>query len=223
MKINRQRWLPPTDFTDRVFGSLPAPVRVTMAGLRLYVDDEGRAEVRLRRMLAEIYEHDETVTTQDLEGHLLRLDDVDWLRLYVDRHRRSLLQIRFWPAVQHPEPSLFDPPEGFVKPSRRSQETFTVEERESEEVRVGGPGVRPSRTNYDAGSLEPPSPFCSQHQPWGTEEKCGPCGTARMAREIWDRAAARVALPRPSSHTRSEEGSPESVEYLTGDGHIETT
>jgi len=112
MQINRQRWLPPVDFTDPVFGSLPALVRVTMGGLRLYVDDWGREEVRLRKMLAEIFEHDESVSSEDLEGFLLQLDEVNWLRLYVDRHGRSLMQIRFWPAVQHPDKngSRFDPP-----------------------------------------------------------------------------------------------------------------
>lgn len=232
MQINRQRFIPPSDFTDPELGSLPAPVRVTMAGLRLYVDDWGRAELRLRKMLAEIFEHDESVTTEDLEEHLLILDSVQWLRLYADRRGRTLFQIRVWPAVQHPDldgPRL-EPPPGFMKPSRRSQETFTVEERgsergsASESARAGG--ERPSRTTYhdDAlGAPEPPSPFCSVHQPFGTEEKCGPCGTARVSREIWEKAAASTALPHPAARRTSAGDPDEYVEYMTADGRIETT
>ena len=242
MQIARQRWLPPSDFTDPVLGSLPAPVRVTMAGLRLYVDDWGRAEVRLRRMLAEIYEHDEQMTEQTLAEHLGRLNEVHWLRLYVDERGRSLLQIRVWPAVQHPdkEGSEFPPPEGFMKPSRRSQETFTVEararasacagegawERESASERASAGSGHPSRTtdpNFEA--PQSPSPFCSQHQPWGTEEPCGPCRTTRMAFDIWQTAAKHTALSTtaPPRGPRFEPAPAEPEEYLTDDGLIEHT
>ena len=44
----------------------------------------------------------------------------------------------------------------------------------------------------------PPSPFCSQHQPWGTEEACGPCRTTRMAMDIYNEAKARVGLSTPA-------------------------
>lgn len=234
MQINRQRWLPPSDFTDPLLGALPPAMRVTSTGLRLYVDDEGRAEVRLRKMLAEIFEHDESVTERDLEEHLLRLDDINWLRLYVDRFGRSLLQVRVWPAVQHPEPSDFDAPPGFMKPSRRSQETFTVEERgragegagaresAGERARAGA-SERPSRTAHEPELPEPPSPFCSQHQPWGTEDPCGPCGTAALARKIWDRAAASVALPTPATRPRSVEPPVDPVEFIDDEGRIDCT
>lgn len=52
------------------------------------------------------------------------------------------------------------------------------------------------------GTTEPPSEFCPKH-PAGTDEDCGPCGTARRRREAWDKAkpererqerAARQAL-----------------------------
>lgn len=229
MQINRQRWLPPSDFNDQRIGSLPAPVRVTAAGLRLYVDAEGRAEVRLRKMLAEIHEHDTSITERELEEHLLRLDEANWLRLYVDRHGRSLLQVRVWPAVQHEDASQLPPPPGFMKPSRRSQETFTVKERGSERaseregewVRESASGGRSSGTsNSEPEAPEPPSPFCSLHQPWGTEDNCGPCGTARLAFTIWKRAAANVALPKPASRRPPAD---EPTEYITGDGLIETT
>ncbi|EYT56043.1 hypothetical protein H490_0104035 [Leucobacter sp. UCD-THU] len=240
MQIARQRWLPPSDFTDPQIGSLPAQVRVTAAGLRLYVDDWGRAEVRLRRMLAEIYEHDEQMTEQLLAEHLGQLSAVHWLRLYVDDRGRSLLQIRVWPAVQHPDPrgSAFPPPEGFMKPSRTSQETFTVEararasacagegawERESASERAGAGDGTPSRTP-DSDAPRPPSPFCSQHQPWGTEEPCGPCRTTRMAFEIWQTASKYAALSTPAAAPPGPrfEAAPEPEEYLTDDGRIEHT
>lgn len=241
MQMNRQRWLPPSDFTDQRVARLPAAVRVTMSGLRLYVDDWGRAEVRLRMMLAALYEHDEQVSTSDLESHLLMLDDAHWLRLYTDDWGRSLLQIRVWPAVQHPDArgSEFPPPRGFMKPSRRSQETFTVEERgrarASESASAGewvsggerASGERPSRTpTYEQPAPGPsePSPFCSQHQPFGTEDACGPCGTAREALHIWRQASRAVSLARPSERGPRfgpDLGEPE--EYITPDGLIDHT
>lgn len=232
MQINRQRWLPPVDFTDPVFGSFPALVRVTMCGLRLYVDDWGREEVRLRKMLAEIFEHDESVSSEDLEGFLLQLDEVNWLRLYVDGYGRSLMQIRFWPAVQHPDKngSRFAPPPGFMKPSRTSQETFTVEERGRAGARAGEHasargGEHLSRDLHDApqSGLAPPSPFCSQHQPWGTEEPCGPCRTALLALRIWERAAASTALPSPATPPASRDALAEPEEYVMPDGRVDHT
>ncbi|MGW9021287.1 hypothetical protein ACWGOE_07385 [Leucobacter chromiiresistens] len=171
-------------------------------------------------MLAEIYEHDESMSEADLEEHLLMLDDAQWIRLYA-ADGLSLFQIRVWPAVQHPDPSRYPPPPGFMKPSRRSQETFMAVARESarasesvrERERASVPDWIPPESYYEPAPpiLEPPapSPFCSQHQPFGTEEACGPCRTTRMAYEIWEDAKHRRALssvppataPRPRSAT----------------------
>lgn len=44
------------------------------------------------------------------------------------------------------------------------------------------------------GDAEPPSMFCSKHQPDGTDEPCGPCGTAKLRYTRWMKSAtARAA------------------------------
>ncbi len=225
MPMNRQRSLPVTDFTDPRLSSLPPEVRLTAVGLRMYADDEGREQVRLRPMVAEIYEHDEAMTSERMQEHLLSLADAGWLMLY-PAEGIALFQIRVWPPVQHAAPSRFPPPEGFMKPSRGQQETFTAvararaSESAGEWASAGAPsaaGVPPSRTSHDD-APRPPSPFCSQHQPYGTEEACGPCRTARMAHDIWQESALRVQLPAPAAPAE-----PDPVEYLTDDGRIEST
>ncbi|UBH06446.1 hypothetical protein K8P10_001957 [Leucobacter sp. Psy1] len=229
MPMNRQRLLPANDFTDPEIGSLPPEVRLTASGLRMYADDEGREQVRPRLMVGELYEHDESMTSERMQEHLLMLDEAKWLRLYV-AEKITLFQIRMWPPVQHPKPSRFPPPDGFTKPSRGSHETFMAVERgrvwagesASERERAGGASTEgePSRTSHEDGPL-PPSPFCSRHQPFGTEKKCGPCGTARMAHEIWQEAARRVPLPELGGERTDDRADPE--EYVTDDGRIECT
>lgn len=228
MPMNRQRSLPVTDFTDPRLSSLPPEVRLTATGLRMYADDEGREQVRLRPMVAEIYEHDEAMTSERMQTHLLSLADAGWLMLY-PAEGIALFQIRTWPPVQHAAPSRFPPPEGFMKPSRGAQETFTAVARArasacegggaGERVGAGAPGAsgHPSRDPHDD-APRPPSPFCSQHQPYGTEESCGPCRTARMAHDIWQESALRVQLPtggRPSTE--------DPTEFVDEHGRIETT
>lgn len=212
MPMNRQRSLPSVDFTDPRIAKLHPAVRITAAGMRLFADDEGRGLVRLRPMLAEIFEHDEEMTETHLEECLLHLDAAQWLRLYT-ADGLSLFQIRIWPSVQHASPSSFPPPPGFMKPSRRSQETFMVVARESasESARGGeselraasGPAWLAPEPDFEPRppELEPPgpSPFCSQHQPYGTEDSCGPCRTTRMAFEIWHESKQRRSLSTPAS------------------------
>lgn len=237
MPMNRMRSLPASDFTDPSVSSLPPEVRLTAVGLRMYADDAGREQVRFRPMVAEIYEHDESMTSQQMEEHLLLLDQVGWLRLYV-HEQKTLYQVRVWPPVQNPSVSKFPPPKGYRAPSRGSHETFSIVERGSGSERasesvsecagasewVTGESARPSRDLHDeaptAETPTPPSPFCSKHQPFGTESPCGACGTARMAHQIWQEASKRVQLPTSAGADRVA-GDP--VEFVTDDGLIEST
>lgn len=230
MPMNRQRSLPANDFSDPTIGSLPPEIRLTAIGLRMIADDEGRGQVRIRPMVAELYEHDESMTSEEMQRHLVTLNDSRFLTLYT-AEGLHLYQIRMWPPVDHPKASRFPPPEGFSKPSRSSHETFAAVEREGASGSESG-GARawagapsheraPSRSPLEEPSApEPPSPFCSQHQPYGIEAACGPCGTARMAHDIWQRAAMSVSLPQ-RAQARTPAADP--VEYLDDEGRIETT
>lgn len=74
-------------------------------------------------------------------------------------------------------------------------------------VTEGDKGLEPQTANHegeppplDADASEPPSMHCSKH-PEGTEEPCGPCGTARQRFNAWhardaERQAAAVAEAR---------------------------
>ena len=123
MSFNRARSLPPSDFTDPKLAALPALVRLTAAGLRMFADDEGRGLVRLRSLIAELYEYDLSVTEGVMEDHLLQLDDAGWLTLY-QADGMSLFQIRYWPPVPHMRPSELPAPPGYRSPQRGQHDTL---------------------------------------------------------------------------------------------------
>ncbi len=200
MPMNRQRWLPPDDFSSEELLSLPAPVRLTAAGLRLYADAAGRERVNARLIHAQLYPLDDAISPADIEDHLLLLADAGFLVLYRSPEGRELFQIVRWPSTSHEPRSTFPEPDptAFEKAVGHPPEDFTAVEREGEsegEERGGARRVR-GRARGASGEREtasndlpetddlPPSPFCSKH-PNGTDKPCRACGTARLRKEEW--------------------------------------
>lgn len=167
MSFNRARSLPPSDFTDPKLAALPALVRLTAAGLRMFADDEGRGLVRLRSMIAEMYEYDLSVTESVVEEHLLLLDDAGWLTLY-QADGMSLFQIRYWPPVAHMRPSDLPPPPGYRSPQRGQHDTLDESYERQEQLHqqqeqpVGNPYTFPPQ--QQAPQQPAPEPQVPQQQ-----------------------------------------------------------
>jgi len=185
---SRQRTHPPTMWTDEVLIELPGLVRLTGLGLRHYVDDEGRGSARAQLIRSDLYPLDESMTTDVIDEHMQQLEAAGYLTQYVV-DGRWCLQLTEWPKVDRGTPSRIPAPptarEEFASGSRTPRESLAVEEERKEGGgrQVGGQGQEVGGSRSAATSE--PSPFCSKHQPWGTDEKCGPCGGARKRHELW--------------------------------------
>ncbi|MFL2002279.1 hypothetical protein [Microbacterium sp. A1-JK] len=170
----------PEDWQDEDLMSLPVPVRFTYLGLKMFADDQGRESATAARIKAALFTLDEAVTLQEIDEHLLVLDESGLIALYVVGPR-TYFAISDWPRVDGAKPSRIpDPP-----PTVRTSSGF-----DPDDVAVVGEGEREEgevpRGGAHSGSSPEPSPFCSQH-PDGTEKPCGGCGTARKRHEIWAR------------------------------------
>ncbi|WP_454728820.1 hypothetical protein [Cellulosimicrobium protaetiae] len=130
------------------------------------------------------------MTDDDVLTDLMVLGDAGWLVLVDGPRGDDLLQLAGWPSTD-PE----SPPTIQLGHSTHG----VVGEKEGRGERGGGAEAAPARpapatpvplssTLALIATQPEPSPFCHQHQPWGIEEVCGPCGSARKRHELWKRA-----------------------------------
>jgi hypothetical protein len=184
---NRQRAIPPRVFTDPEMLALPLPVRWTSIGLRHHADDQGREIAHPTLLWSSIWPLSTEVTEEDVILHLLALDDVGEIQLYM-AGGRDYFQVIDWPKVDHANPSKLPSPPPRENASRTIRET-------ARETFAGGEGERAesesaaSRTNLDLG----PPIGCDEHPNNTTTEKCGPCGVARLQHTLWERRRAAEA------------------------------
>ncbi|GAB2613676.1 hypothetical protein [Pseudactinotalea suaedae] len=182
-------------FSDEALMELPPAVRLTGLGLRFYADDEGRGSANPTLIKASLWPLDQDTSETDIEEHLVALEDAGYIHLYsVDG--RTYIALDEWPATDRgaasrlpPPPDPPDPP-ALASPSRGPREVLAVVEegegREGggagEEAPGGGGGPREAPARLPTGE---PSPFCSKHQPYGTERPCGGCAAARTKHRMW--------------------------------------
>lgn len=183
MAMTRRRYVTPEGFSRDEILSLPPEIRLTEIGLRLYADDHGRERVNQRLMLARLYPMDREMTEEDIDEHLLTLDDAEAIVLY-EVDGVTYFAVSDWPTVDRPQPSRYPAPPA----SRTDRDRFVARER----VREGG-GEREGaegesgeggHARIDREGL-PPSPFCRNH-PDGTDMPCRACGRARNQRKVYD-------------------------------------
>ena len=222
--VSRQRTVPPEDFTTVAILELPAAVRATMTGLRMVADDHGRGPAIPRLLWAAIWSLSAEISEDEMQMHLLALDEVGWLTLYDGGTARVYFQIRSWPKVDRPAPSQHPAPppirESLANHSRAAREplanhSWRGEREESGETSgggrewesVAGESGPPQDPTDGPDLLLGPRPFCPKH-PEGTFARCGPCGTARMQHQLWV-AAQRHTDPDPTDDpTRDFEEEP---------------
>lgn len=211
---NRQRSVPASMWNDEALIELDTEIRFTGLSLRFYVDDQGRGSANLSLIRSQLYPLHPEITNEAIEWHLTVLEDVGYIRTY-KHQEKLLLQMVEWPSQDHPRPSRLPAPpaedplpspdaargprEPLATSARTSRDDLGVVEkreereegRESEQSGAGEQGEAERARALLVGQPEP-SPFCKRH-PVGTDQKCMPCGRARLAHGQWMKAQMEAA------------------------------
>jgi hypothetical protein len=212
---NRLRSVPPSMARDEVLIELDPEIRATGLLLHLYVDDHGRGSANPLMIRSQLYPLTPEITDEVIEWHITVLEDVGYIRTYKDDRKKLLLQVVEWPSQDRAQPSRLpappdDPPpspdasraarEPLATSSRAARDDLAVvEEREKRGERASGEsGSAEESAAARARALlvgkTEPSPFCKKHIPTlGTDDKCMPCGRARLAHKEWVKAQVEAA------------------------------
>lgn len=186
MATHRLRRMRLSDWTTTSLMKVSLAARTTALLLTLAADDHGRAELRTDLLLATLYpKRSDPITEDDLESHLLELDQAGFLTIY-ETDGQSMIALAEPPRVDRPTASEYPPPP--VKPS-----PHVAREDSRKFVAVGGAGAewaawedeqeregRPERPLV----MDAPPIGCPDH-PDGRFKNCGPCGTARRRHDRW--------------------------------------
>ncbi len=187
---------PPMDgltrlLTDPALLALPERTRRTALGLwQHHVDRQGTGPADPTMVRESVWPTTSSVTDDDVLDDLVILGDAHWLALVDGPCGALLLRLEGWPSAD-PEP----PPTVQLGHSTQG----VVGEKEGREEMGSGAEAAPaqpasvvpvplSSTLSALADLPEPAPWCSRHQPWGTDDPCGPCGSARKRHELWKRA-----------------------------------
>lgn len=175
-------------FTDPRLVALPERTRLTALGLwHQHVDASGLGPADPTMVRESVWPAASEVTDDDVLDDVVELGDAGWLALVDGPRGVALLQLADWPSTAPPA----SPPTaqlGHSTPRVVGGEEGRKGGEEAPPPRPSGP-VPLSATLAVLAAMPEPSPFCSQHQPWGSDEKCGPCGGARKRHDLWSQAS----------------------------------
>lgn len=173
--------------------------RLVLKGLESYVDDNGVGKDDLALICGDLFMRDlarePSRTLARVSEGISELHEAGLLHRY-EGGGTSLLFLSFWESFQRvdkPQPGRMPRPDGTFnyKDSLIGDSLANVREASrkvapgTEEQGNRGTGEQGSRGAERASA--PLSPFCSKH-PTGTDEPCRPCGTARTAYELAQKA-----------------------------------
>jgi hypothetical protein len=174
--------------TDPALLALPERTRLTALGLwQQHVDRQGTGPADPTMVRESVWSHAPRVTDDNVLDDLMVLGDAGWLALVDGPRGALLLRLEGWPSTD-PEP----PPTTQLGHSAQG----VVGEKEgrgrgAEEAPAQAAPIVPvplSSTLAVLATQPEPSPWCTRHQPWGIDDPCGPCGSARKRHELWKRA-----------------------------------
>ncbi|WP_194521953.1 hypothetical protein [Cellulosimicrobium sp. JZ28] len=191
-----RRGAPPTHglsrlLTDPEMLALPERTRLTALGLwQQHVDRQGTGPADPTLVRESVWPTSASVTDDDVLDDLVTLGDAGWLALVDGPRGALLLRLEGWP---------FASPESAATAQLRHSAQGVVGEKEGRGERGSEAEAAPaqpapivpvplSSTLSALADLPEPAPWCSRHQPWGTDDPCGPCGSARKRHELWKRA-----------------------------------
>jgi len=174
-------------FTDPRLLGLPSRTRMTALGLwDQHVDATGMGPADPTMVRESVWPTALDVTDDDVLDDVVALGDAGWLSLVDGPRGVTLLQLRDWPSIAQTPPNARN---GHLTPRVVGGEDGRVEERKGQVPPPPPSGPVPLSATLDLlADMPEPSPFCSRHQPWGSDEKCGPCGGARKRHELWSKA-----------------------------------
>ncbi|MGN7703503.1 hypothetical protein [Cellulosimicrobium sp. 22601] len=184
---------PPMDgltrlLTDPTLLALPERTRRTALGLwQHHVDRQGTGPADPTMVRETVWPTTSSVTDDDVLDDLVVLADAHWLALVDGPRDALLLRLEGWPSTDPeppPTPQLGHSVQGVV-----GEKEGRGRGAEEAPARPAPAAPVPLSSTLALIATQPePSPFCHQHQPWGIEEVCGPCGSARKRHELWKRA-----------------------------------
>ena len=156
--MSRIRSIKPEFFESRTLASCSRDARLVFAGLFTIADDEGRLKDLPKKLVGELFPHDEDVTPKDLTAWLDELEAVDSIRRYkvgADTYI-YLPRWRDHQKISHASPSrLPDPPEVLRNVSRDMPETLAPDLGKGSRNKDLGKGSRNASAN--AGAVDVPS------------------------------------------------------------------
>ena len=163
--------------------------RLLFVGLWSYVDDNGVGEDREAMIAADLFaddlSRDPRETFERVSRGLSNLSEAGRIVRYEVGSRR-FLAIDNWgkhQRIDKPAKARFPLPTGDSRDSREGVASHP-------EIVAPGTGEQGNREQGNKGAERasaPLSPFCSKH-PAGTDDPCRPCGTARTAYELAQKA-----------------------------------
>lgn len=178
-------------FTDPRLLALPERTRLTALGLwHQHVDAAGLGPADPTMVRESVWSAASGVTDDDVLDDVVALGDAGWLVLVDGPRGDTLLQLADWPSAAAPA----SPPTAQLGHSTPRVVGGKEGRGGGEEGAQAPPPPSPSgpvplsTTLGILAAMPEPSPFCSQHQPWGSDEKCGPCGGARKRHDLWSQA-----------------------------------
>ena len=177
--------------TDPALLALPERTKLTALGLwQQHVDRQGTGPADPTMVRESVWPASASVTDDDVLDDLVTLGDAGWLALVDGPRGALLLRLEGWPSID---------PEPLPTTQLGHSAQGVVGEKEGRGERKGGADAAPaqsasavpvplSSTLSALADLPEPAPWCSRHQPWGSDDPCGPCGSARKRHELWKRA-----------------------------------
>ncbi|MCZ2261388.1 hypothetical protein [Isoptericola sp. QY 916] len=174
-------------FTDPLLLALPERTRLTGLGLwHQHVDQSGMGPADPKMVRESVWAARPDVTDDDVLDDVVALGDAGWLSLVDGPRGLTLLQLEGWHSTAPTPPTARN---GHLAPGVVGGEEGRVEDRKEQAPPPPPSGPVPLSATLDLlADMPEPSPFCSRHQPWGSDEKCGPCGGARKRHELWSKA-----------------------------------
>lgn len=194
MVTESRRGAPPTHglsrlLTDPELLALPERTRLTALGLwQQHVDRQGLGPADPTMVRESVWPTSASVTDEDVLDDLVTLGDAGWLALVDGPRGALLLRLEGWPSADPETPPI-------TQLGHSTQGVVGEKEGRGERGSGAAPAspapdvpVPLSSTLSALADLPEPAPWCSRHQPWGTDDPCGPCGSARKRHELWKRA-----------------------------------